>query len=155
MPNGSTHKLLGVAAAIGAAAVSSRELPDDAKLAYRLGASIGGLAGGIMPDVLEPPMHPHHRGACHSVAITVGIGVAAVKAKEAIGAGMLAEASRLRLMWTSLPLEDPRRTGLWLHEMSLHLLRGMVLGFVVGYTSHVLADMTTARSVPLISRTFI
>lgn len=34
-------------------------------------SAIGGAIGGILPDVLEPPVNPNHRGPCHSIAAGV------------------------------------------------------------------------------------
>lgn len=36
-------------------------------------AAAGGALGGRLPDVIEPPIHSHHRDAAHSVAAAAGV----------------------------------------------------------------------------------
>jgi membrane-bound metal-dependent hydrolase YbcI (DUF457 family) len=51
-----------------------------------------------------------------------------------------------------LPLDDSRRAWLGLAEAANYLAFGAMLGFVVGYLSHIAADLSTARGVPIMSR---
>lgn len=40
---------------------------------YRWGLVVGGIIGGLVPDRLEPPVDPNHRGTFHSVGSGVGL----------------------------------------------------------------------------------
>jgi inner membrane protein len=81
----------------------------------------GGTIAGIVPDVLEPALHPHHRAACHSIA----------------AAGLLAHAGT-----TLCPVTNEGWT---------EFAKIFFACLVVGYLTHLVLDGCTPRGLPLIT----
>ncbi len=101
-----------------------------------LGGGLGGVFGARIPDLLEPPTSPDHRGVVHGVAFN-----AAVLAKLAPSA---AAASRDLVAGA----EDP-------FDRKLRLLVGSALvGTTAGHLSHIALDATTPRGLPLLTKKF-
>lgn len=68
MPNRRAHLVLGAAAGTAVAVMDDRAPSTAADgLAFRVGAAVGGALGGLLPDVFDPPICPHHRGLGASV----------------------------------------------------------------------------------------
>jgi membrane-bound metal-dependent hydrolase YbcI (DUF457 family) len=155
LPDGRTHAFLGVTVGAATGVLVAPEEPDYAKLIVAMGAAFGGYAGGILPDVLEPPLHPHHRDFCHSVMLTGSLVAATGAPAGAATTELFAAAARLRAQRAALPPNDPNRFWLGAQEALCHLLSGAMVGFLAGYVSHVAADSTTSRGVPLMARGFL
>jgi membrane-bound metal-dependent hydrolase YbcI (DUF457 family) len=51
-------------------------------LGYTAGGATIGTIGGILPDLLEPANHPHHRKFFHSVTATTAVGYGIYKAHK-------------------------------------------------------------------------
>ncbi|MEJ1342704.1 MAG: metal-dependent hydrolase [Candidatus Sedimenticola sp. (ex Thyasira tokunagai)] len=119
--NGATHKT--IAAATGFATLTIDNHPDKQSAAHNpLIAAPLATFGGMLPDLLEPASHgPHHRQFFHSVVATGLIGYGVYKAYK----------------WEpQAELEKCLRIGV------------IMLG--VGYLSHLIADSSTPRSLPVI-----
>ena len=94
MPRQKQHRKLGggIGVAIGFAAANriSQNQPGsvpDLLLYCGLGLA-GGLVGSILPDLLEPPRHPNHRGVFHSIVPTaLGVTVLVATAFPSVGTG--------------------------------------------------------------------
>lgn len=65
MPNRDVHGPVGaVSGGAYALYMSSGQSPWHVA-AETAGGAVGGYAGGILPDVIDTPEHPHHRGFFH------------------------------------------------------------------------------------------
>lgn len=95
--------------------------PTDERLL--LGSLLTGSAitASKLPDILEPAIHSHHRKFCHSWLVLLG----------AVGAGLW--------LWNWRPT-----------TVELRQLRAVLLGALLGYTSHLGMDAMTPRGLPLI-----
>mgnify|MGYP007071031505 CR=1 FL=1 len=68
MPNGRIHASTSMpAGAICALSKCSSE-NDLERFVESLGGTIGGYMGGILPDWIDPPLHPGHRSLAHGMA---------------------------------------------------------------------------------------
>ena len=74
---------------------------------------------------------------------------------KTFGTALRAEAARLRSLRLALPDNHPDRFALGLRECLIYTVLGFSLGLTVGYATHVVADMTTPRGVPLVARAII
>ncbi len=155
MPDRRTHRVLGAGASVGVAVIQWGEFPEIGKLLYGLSACAGGLVGGVLPDVLEPALHSHHRDVFHSLFAGGGIVAVGSQSAKTFGTELRAEAARLRSLRLAQPQEDPKRLVLSLRECLIYTVLGFSLGLTVGYTTHVVADMATPRGVPLVARRII
>jgi len=152
MPGRGAHRAIGSLSGGFVGALACHELPQQARIVYCLSAALGGFAFGTFPDVLEPATHPNHRDVCHSFAAGLGLLLASGSGERNIGADMRNEAARLRAERLGLASDDPRRPTLAFREYAIYFLLGLATGAVTGYLSHIAADMTTPREVPLVSR---
>jgi hypothetical protein len=150
MPRRSTHLWVGVLASVSVSLLAhGPEDPDEARWWRGLGATGGGALGSVLPDVLEPSTKfgPNHRGMMHSIALAVlggrldwraGLrqlrdsGLAAYRRSQDLTISPEARASSL----------TDARWG-W-------VLQGALLGFGVGYGSHLLLDGATPKSLPIV-----
>lgn len=107
--------------ASGAIVLAATEKNDPEQSASPLLGGLGGLVGGKLPDVFEPATSPNHRRFCHSVAFAVGVGVVTYKLYK----------------W--------QPTDAW-----GEFLRVLGVAVGVGYLSHLLLDLTTPKSLPLV-----
>lgn len=107
--------------ASGAIALAVTDQNDSEQAASPLLGGLGGLVGGKLPDIFEPATSPNHRRFCHSVAFAVGVGVATYKLYK----------------W--------QPTDAW-----GEFLRVLGVAVGVGYLSHLLLDLTTPKSLPLV-----
>jgi membrane-bound metal-dependent hydrolase YbcI (DUF457 family) len=67
MPNKKEHLVLGASAALIAEAFRQYAQARPS-LENLLLAAFGGAVGSLLPDAIEPPTHPNHRGPFHSSA---------------------------------------------------------------------------------------
>lgn len=93
MPNAKTHIKVGMFTGLASGAIlnlidqDKRTKQDpSAKFDWKeflahcaLGYATGAI-GGILPDILEPAYHSHHRNVCHSLGTLALTGIGAVKA---------------------------------------------------------------------------
>ena len=146
MPNRRTHCFVGGAAGLAVGLMSDhRSLAESEQVARAIGALIGGVAGGAMPDILEPADNPNHRAFAHSVLVGGGLAALGIKLS-----GNLRGAARLE----NVPLVHGLPTNAAGCAMILHFLSGVILGMAVGYASHIVLDALTPKGVPLAVRGF-
>lgn len=144
MPNGSTHIRLGaVTGGAGALYHARNEAPRDMAIEV-LGGVLGGAIGGLLPDRLDPPFSPRHRGMFHSLLALLVVIVVVLDAER--------EACRARGRQGHKVGPGRRRSTI---ECDLwKLAAGAIAGLQWGYTSHLMADLTTPASLPLMCRGF-
>ena len=80
-----------------------------------------GYFGGILPDIIEPAIHPHHRQFFHSLAVLGGISVL------------------LKTLYDWQPVTADQK-----------FFRLLLLALCAGYFSHLFLDALTPRSIPMI-----
>lgn len=152
MPNRRAHGWIGAGFGLTAGVIFSDDLPTEARWIYSLAAGVGGTIGGVMPDVLEPAIHAHHRDVCHSVAAGGGLSFGGLSAASSSTKELRSDAAQLRAMRLALPDGDQRRTSLAAREFLIYALLGFSAGFVTGYLSHLVADAATPRGIPVVAR---
>jgi hypothetical protein len=160
MPDGRTHKLVGLTAGAGVAAYQAKEQDPLNRLFEILGGAYGGFLGGQIPDLLEPATSSWHRGPAHSYA--AGGGIVAVKnILEAITAQCRENAMNCRAIpmvetgeGTFVPVVCDPVSALLLKcfELMWSFLAGLTSGLAAGYVSHLALDAVIGkRSIPLLT----
>jgi inner membrane protein len=146
MPNRKQHAqagaLLGGGFALARASVANPNFVG----AEAIGGLLGGWVGGILPDLLEPAIHSHHRDIAHSVTAGGLLGLARITAWET---SCRENANRCVAQTPDGSAKDPQaelKAFLW------HVAAGLAIGLVVGYASHLALDAVTPRGIPLIGR---
>jgi inner membrane protein len=74
VPNGNTHLLVGAGLGFAGYLVYCQAFDRKFELGEALLAAGACVLGSVSPDILEPAVHPWHRGPCHSM--TAGSGAA-------------------------------------------------------------------------------
>ena len=139
MPNRKTHERVGMVTGMVAASVFVPEQPGWYSAASILGGLLGGKGGGLLPDRLDLPTSPNHRGPAHGV-LPVGTVL------KALGQGYLSLFTQLVEL---AELEPADRNGSINWDKVLYLfLAGLMAGFAAGYGSHLLLDLGTPMGLP-------
>jgi|SRR3972149_955867 len=73
MANKTTHMAIGAIAGLGAYALIKSLTGEKWTLGGALASVAGGAIVACVPDVLEPALHPNHRGVFHSIVLSGGI----------------------------------------------------------------------------------
>src|SRR5258708_140013 len=68
MADGKTHKAIGMTSGAIFAAYKAKNQTPENFIIEAIGGALGGYAGGILPDYLEPAISSWHRDIAHSVA---------------------------------------------------------------------------------------
>lgn len=115
-----------------------------------VGGGLGGLAGGALPDVLDPPAHPCHRSWAHGI-VPVAAG-AAYWGEELPGwqDAIRRQADRFAQLRAS---ERQPLLAAWyaIVEVVLRLCCGFLAGAGAGYVTHLALDFTTPRCLPVLA----
>ena len=138
MPNKQVQLLVGTmsGAAAGYFVYPSQNLFDQALAS--LGGSVGGSLTVLLPDLIDPPTGPSHRGIGHSLLLNSGL--------IALGKDKL-------MNWVEgsyLKAKQAEDSGNDLLAALWHFLGGLLLGLAMGLISHLALDAVTPRSLPLI-----
>lgn len=155
MPKRRSHVAIGMAAALLAGQRSLTDVPSDGQLAFLGGLALGGAAGGITPDQVEPAEHPHHRGSFHSLAALAAILWLMHDHVPAVSDVILRTGAELHSRRTNASCPGQDQSWLALQEQACYFAAGALRGFGAGYASHLLADAVTPRSVPLLARNLV
>lgn len=142
MPKGRAHKIIGTITGAAVAAGYSFCVSQEPERAwqYCIGGSMGGYMLSRMPDILEPAekLGPNHRGFFHGIACNGTVAAISFKSvKNKLD--MLVEKAK-----------DFDSKGQFLKGFLCRCAVGAIIGGAGGYASHLLADFTTAKSLPLI-----
>ncbi len=157
MPDGRTHKLVGLTAGIGYAGFQAKDQTAENWLVEVTGGAFGGYLGGLLPDVLEPAISSRHRDVAHSVAI--GGTIVSLRGKLATLESSCREKAEkckaIRLAQGTSAADPLSHFILSICEMFWRLLAGVLNGLVAGYVSHLALDATIGqRSIPLFASGF-
>ena len=150
MPNGRTHKVVGAIAGGSFALVRSAGQPAVHRTVETAGGVLAGVGLGMLPDVLEPAIHPGHRSVAHGVVPAVALGVPASRHLDSWQAYLRASADRQGALAMQSQSTLARLWHAFL-ELLLRLAAGALAGALAGYGSHLVLDAFTPRSLPLIA----
>jgi uncharacterized membrane protein YfcA len=142
MPNGGTHRKLGALTGGAAAGYHARGESQRALVTEILGGLCGGTIGGVLPDRLDPPLSPRHRGGFHSVVVLAVLLFLVLETQRRVCRQRAEEATR----WGPLGPQHTLESDAW------RFLSGLITGLQWGYISHLTADMTTRASLPVVCR---
>jgi hypothetical protein len=149
MPRRATHDAIGfVTGAVDGARLAKNDESPRPGIEMIAGAG-GGLLGSRFPDLAEPgSLGPRHRSIAHSAAMfafVAGLRIADWQVHcRANGADHDAAANS----------SDPKSLVYAMHRLCAwfwYAMAGFVAGLRTGYLSHLVADFTTASSLPLIA----
>ena len=149
MPNGPVHALTSTPAGAVYSLYKFNNQNSLARLFESTGGSIGGYIGGILPDWIDPPLHPGHRSFAH--------GLGPVLTGAAFWYRSLDDwQNDLRQIADQHANCRARSTDFitiaWhtFAEWVLRLFSGFLTGFGAGYITHVALDFGTPRCLPLV-----
>lgn len=154
MPNAPTHAIAAVVSGGALAIYRARDQIPSHRALEGLGGALGGLVGGRAPDssFVDPAsLGPNHRRFGHSWTVLVGgvyLADAVITAWERFCRDQ-ADAAAHRLA-TDSALSSIGRVALIFAECMWRLAAGAMAGFIAGYTSHLVLDAFTARSLPVL-----
>ncbi len=150
MPNRKVHLAVGVPAGVIGSLVSAQRQPLRDRFLEGVGGGLGAVGGSLFPDAVDVPDSPNHRGIAHGALPLAGLAYVGVKNLRGAQDYLRTQADRFALLCRSEA--DPLLSLIYgLIEVILRVLAGAVVGFAVGYASHVALDLTTPRSVPVVS----
>lgn len=149
MPNRKEHQVVGGAAGSMLAGLWAASRNGTAHPSIVVGGLLGGFMGASIPDAIDTPDSPNHRGAGHSLALagTIGAGCTAslpnliedvVRAQEIVDSYVE--------QGLTVPL---------LFELRLHfalLVLGFFWGVPAGLVSHLVLDGETPDGIRLFNR---
>jgi membrane-bound metal-dependent hydrolase YbcI (DUF457 family) len=148
MPNRNAHLIGGGVAGLAAGLYATRALPEHQRGIEIVSAVVGGLIGGVLPDVLEPATSPNHRAEFHSLVMGMGVGAAATAEWQARCRARALECDGRAAL---LVEGSPERSSEEAAAFWWRVLAGLLVGFLAGYGSHLVMDFTTTRALPLIT----
>lgn len=120
--NGSAHKAIGAVTCVAAFATIDNHPSQQSIAHHPVFVALLGALGGTLPDKLEPAsIGPHHRQFFHSLVWLGAVGYGVYKAYK----------------W-----EPQSEWG--------KLLRVALIAIGLGYLSHLIADFTTPKGLPVI-----
>lgn len=151
MSNRATHAKAAIPSGAAFAGYRARRQRRSHQIVETVGGTVGGYIGGRLPDLIDPPDCPNHRGIGHSV-FSITIAGTIIYKKLADWQEWyrdLADDAKLRA--------DNTTDQLWkafflLAEFVLRFIAGMIAGVIGGYASHLALDFMTPCSLPLLAR---
>lgn len=145
MPNKKTHVCAG--AITGTAATLAMQVYDqNLNVLETIGAITGGILGGRLPDLIDPPVSPLHRSIGHSPVLAVLASASAVAGiiwlREEVAA-LKSEANRCTEYGYSTP------SHITMKFIIYSLLIGFLVGTSTGLLSHLALDSRTPAGIKL------
>ena len=114
-----------------------------------MGGLLGGIFGGMLPDLIEPPSHPGHRSIAHALLPIGGAGIFVVPNLQSCQHLCRREAAQCRL-FHRMSRNETERLRWEVEELIWRYAAGVIPGIVAGYLSHLLLDAATPRGLPLL-----
>lgn len=150
MPNRKVHVATSTFAGAFFASNQAAQQPAVHQLIESIGGIIGGWVGGRLPDLIEPPTSPNHRGSAHSFAVVGGL----IKVgNDSLGTWqerLREKADELAVQRAGLPADSLSRPLYALAEVLCRLLAGLLAGLTAGYVTHLMLDAGTPRSLRIV-----
>jgi hypothetical protein len=141
MPNRNAHKAIGTASgiivAVGYGLCKEKDSYDILPLA--LGGGLGGYLTGTLADKLEPATSPNHRSAFHGIGINGVTGAIIYVPTKEILQRLLDKAKEY----------DTKQDKFM--AFLCRLAVGFIIGGLFGHISHLVADSSTSKSIPLLN----
>ena len=150
MPRRRTHLIVGTLSGAGLAAHRSAGHPDWARLLETAGGGIGGAIGGRLPDILEPPFCPNHRGPAHSLSALALIAKVAHENLTAWQSTVRRWADDCATKRAACEAGSVLSVAWGMAEAVLRFLAGLIAGVIGGYVSHVALDAFTPAGMAII-----
>ena len=142
MPKGKVHKVIGTATGTAIAVGYSHYISQEPEKAwqYGIGGSLGGYALSRLADILEPAdvLGPNHRGIFHGIALNCSVAV-----------GSFNKLKKLLDWLVDRAKEFDKRNEVF-KAFLCRCAAGAILGGIGGHASHLLADLTTPKGLPLL-----
>lgn len=153
MSNRSTHAAFAIPSGGALAMYQARSQSPTHQLIEISAGLLGGYVGGRLPDLVDPPDSPNHRGIGHSIfSITVAGTIIFNKLSDwQEWFRELADKAKLRAEATA---DQFLRALFLIAEGVLRGIAGLIAGVIGGYTSHLALDFMTPCSLPLVARGF-
>ena len=141
MPSRKAHEILGTATGTIAAVGYGRYIENDFANAwqYAIGGALSGLFLSRIPDFLESSkiLGPNHRGLYHGIALNGCIGILGFEAVKAMLDRFFGKAVEFD------------KYGKGFEAFLCRCAVGVIIGGVGGHTSHLIADSTTPKGLPV------
>jgi len=143
MPNCDLHRPVGAILGFGASLGLALHAGSTHPLLEALGGAAGGWIGGALPDWIDPPDSPRHRGFGHGI-FTAGIGLTISVVK------LRAWQTWLRSRAYQAQEHANAEGWLWALKAPLyHILAGLIAGLISGYICHLADDSQTPSGLPV------
>lgn len=149
MPNGPIHALTSTPAEALYSFHKSNNQSGLAKVLESTGGAIGGYIGGILPDWIDPPVHPGHRSLAHGLA-PVATGAAFWYRNLDDWQNHLRQTTDQHAYCRAMSTDFASTAWHAFAEWVLRLLSGFLAGIGAGYITHVALDFATPRCLPLV-----
>lgn len=150
MPNRFVHCVTGVTAGSLAAAYKAHGQKRHHTMIEIAGGAAAGYLGARLPDIIDPPTSPNHRGIGHGALTATGAGVGIASIIDECQAWLRAGADEMRCKAESE--ENPAlKASYQIAEYLLRALAGAIAGFVLGYGSHLFLDGFSPSGLPLLA----
>lgn len=149
MPNGPIHALTSTAAGVACSLYKSNNQSGLARFFESSGGAIGGYIGGILPDWVDPPLHPGHRSLGHGLA-PVATGVAFWHRSLDDWQNHLRQIADQHAYCRATSTDFASSAWHAFAEWVLRLLSGFLARVGAGYITHVALDFATPRCLPLV-----
>ena len=149
MPNKNTHAVVGLVSGVAIGGIAAVSAPEEYRAIEVAFAGLGGMFGGIAPDVLEPAASPRHRAICHSILVGgagVIAGVAHLRAYCAENASGCETRAAAATPGSALANSE------WWKAFAWRASGAFAFGFAAGYASHLMLDGDTPDGIPLVVR---
>jgi membrane-bound metal-dependent hydrolase YbcI (DUF457 family) len=145
MPNKRTHTAVGATA--GVAWMLTSQIKDNNYNSTELiGSAFGGLVGGQLPDIIDPPISPHHRKIGHSARATIAGAALLQKTVNSLKSSCKElESTADWNIQNGYDIPADIKMELTLKRLAIGFLNGLP----AGYVSHLLLDSTTPAGIKL------
>ena len=153
MSNRATHALVAIPSG-GAFAMYQAQKQDPIHQVIEVSAGLlGGNIGGRLPDLIDPPDCPNHRGIGHSIYSLTIAGTIIYKKLADWQEWFRILADKMKLCADNTT--EPILTAFFLlAEFVSRSIAGLMAGVIGGYASHLALDFMTPCSLPLVARGF-
>lgn len=150
--NSAVHVPVGAAVGLVYAATCPGQTDDYGRLVEWVAGAVGGGFGGLIPDFVEPAIHPWHRSTAHS--FLAGGGIVALNAQLAQWQSKLREKALEYRGRRAEATEGIERFIFLMGELLCFALAGLIAGILAGYLSHLVLDIITPAGLPIVMQEF-
>ncbi len=145
MPDKKIHTAVGATAGV-TQMLATQIIDDNINLPELIGSTVGGLLGGRLPDIIDPPDSPNHRDIGHSILFTIA-GIALVIC-AVISLKSSCKELQSKADWhiqNGYYIPDDIKMELALKRLAIGFLNGLP----AGYVSHLALDSRTPAGINL------